>query len=80
MKEAIATLDSRGQFVIKFFLQAKNPDRCCRELGDALAEKQLVNYKQGNKNKRSRAKQLMNTYLSKMKNALEKMGIDSQES
>lgn len=75
LHKAIKHLDKRGQFVMEFYLNSDTP-RCGQELGEALHENKLVTYRGNSGNKRSRAQQLIKLYLGKMKDVLEKMGVN----
>jgi len=73
---AINKLDERGQFVVRFFLNANNPMRCGRALGDALAKNGYVEYRGESGNKRSRAQQVLKECFKNLKVFLGHMGVD----
>lgn len=79
LDHAIAQLDEREQFAVRFFLKAKNPPRCGRELGEALEKNGFVKYRGANDNKRSRAQQILQTSFKRLKVFLAAMGVDGQE-
>lgn len=74
LENAIAQMDEKGQFVMRFVIESANPQRCGQELGVVLAENGMV--KSRGSNRRERARQLIGKYTEQMRKILAKMGIN----
>lgn len=74
LENAISQMDEKGQFIMRFVIEAANPQRCGQELGTILAENGMV--KSRGNNRRERARQLIGKYTDQMRKILAKMGIE----